>query len=184
VFEATKERSEMVSALCEHVILNQQSSRVEIYIDGGKDPLLLNHKTVKDIVEGERRPSDLTFGPSLFTPFHRMWESISRWFVLRAMPGQENTYECPACGRGAVLEALHLHCAKCGHSFVCTVQFAGVSADLMESLETNKDLERYYVDRPWNKNPPWMSQEELTEALGLYLSAVRAFNGGSDGTDH
>jgi ribosomal protein L37AE/L43A len=182
-FDRSKDRTGMVAALCEHIVRNKPK-RVEVYIDGSNKSHCLNYRTVLDIIDGSRTAVDLTFGQSQFTPFYRMWAAISRWFVLRPMPGQEDTYECPACGRGAVLEATHLHCDKCEHSFVCSAQYAGVSADIMESLQTNKDLERYYIDRPWNEHPPWMSREELTEALGLLQEHRIDVRGGTDGKHH
>ena len=171
--EHSQDRHGMVQLLFGCIVLNKPK-RVSIFIDGSKDPIDLNYQTIRDIIAGGRTPPEFTFGHSQYTPYHRMREAMSRWFVLRPMPGQPDMYECPACGRGARLEG-HLHCEKCGLSFACKAQYYGVSADLLDSLMTNPDREVYYIDRPWNDNPPWMTREKLTEALGTYQDAVQAF---------
>jgi len=169
-----EERSQMITSLCGCILLNPPK-QVEIFIEGSKTPLCLNHQTVQDIADGKRKPQDLTFGVSQYTPYTKMREAVSRWFVLRPMPGQQDMFECPACGRGAHLEG-SLHCDKCGLTFITSAKYWGVSADLLDSLFTNKDRDRYYIDRPWNAHPPWMSREVLTKTLGLYTDVVRAFS--------
>jgi hypothetical protein len=152
-----------VEAVCS-ALRRHEEDRVEVHIDGAEEPLHLHASTVKALADGERTAAQFTFGTSLYAFSQRMAQCAGKWHVLRRIPGVEGAYECPGCGRGADLVA-QLCCGRCGCTFVLSSNFGAPCVDLEEGVRTNRDQKRFFINRPWNTHPPWMTREELIKTL-------------------
>jgi ribosomal protein S27AE len=166
--ECHLDRGELVVRVCD-LIAKAKPEKVGIVPSGADTPHFLHHVTVRDIISGKRTAQDLTIGESVLTAQQKMLETVSRWYVLRPTPTNAGFYECPVCGRAAVLAAEFLTCGECDSTVQCQLYgYGGPAADLFEVLKTHK--ERFFINRPWNDKPPWMSREDLFAAMKPFMA--------------
>lgn len=154
------ERGAMVRMICRTAVLHEET-QIRIFVNGSKEPIQIPGPVVKRIVSKELSPEDLLIGG---TPRY-LWFSPSASFPLREVYGDEN-YECPACGAHACLGTTHLRC-RCEAVLPIQIRPAGIFVNLVEALRQNPKQERWFINRPWNPNRPWMSRDRIKLALGL-----------------
>ena len=122
----------------------------------------VSKRTVARIVVGTVGAEELCIGE--LTPFLelQMRRAVSRLVPTRAIPGTDGLIECVYCGRGAHKAV----CQTCGRIMsIHNDKFRGPCLDLVEAAEVYSDVDRFFVNQPWNPNPPWLSREDLFQLL-------------------
>ena len=160
------EREGLVRMIC-RMALRDRVEQVRFFIDGAEESVQMPGAVLKRLHVGRNLDmDDLIIGTSavgLRAP-QFYWDKPNKAFPLREVYGNER-YECPACGRHAHLGTTHLRCS-CQTVLPLQIHPMGVFVDLVESLRQNERV-RWFINRPWNPNRPWMSRDDVKIALGL-----------------
>lgn len=159
------EREQMVRMIC-GMALRDRVQQVRFFINGSEEPIQMPGAVLKRLHLGKDLDiEDLIIGTSMIGLSRSLWEKPNLKFPLREVYGEER-YECPACGGHAYLGTTHLRC-RCETTLPLQIHPMGVFVDLVESLRQNPKQERWFINRPWNPNRPWMSRDSIKAALGL-----------------
>ena len=156
-----------------------QRTQVRIYSRGTENKAyVVGRRTVARIVAGTLSVDDMCIGELASFLETQMRHAVSRLIPTREIPGTK-LIECAHCGRGAEmvefkgkvplltpLSTHHLACGRCGYStYLVLDKFRGLCTDLVETARQNPSVERFYVNQPWNPNPPWLSRVDLFQML-------------------
>lgn len=138
----------------------------------------VGQRTIAGIVDGSKTVDDMTIGEVPTFLETQLYIAVSRLVPVRKIPGT-GLMECAHCGQGAKmvvfegkvttevpLSTHHLVCAWCGsNSYLIHDKFRGLCVDLVETARQNESVRQFFVNQPWNPNPPWMSREDLFQLL-------------------
>lgn len=157
-------RRELVDTIHTYVKGTEDSrTTVRIYSRGLENTChVLSRRTVARIVAGTLSAEALCIGeiPSFLE--RQLRNAVSRLVPTRAIPGTANFIECIFCGRGMVLSK----CRTCEREVRIIVdKFRGPCVDLVETLDLNPEVDRLFVNQPWNPTPPWLSRVDLFQML-------------------
>ena len=150
------------------------------YVHGSKDPRTvvrmypnysmgpgekfhsISARTVARIVAETISVEDMSIGELDSFLETQLRTAVSRLAPTRVIPGTANLIECVFCGRGMVIS----QCQTCkGRVDIIVDKFRGPCVDLVETLVSNPEAERLFVNQPWNPTPPWLSRVDLFQML-------------------